>query len=496
MAKTIGKFAPVEVPNLPASFDSWIAEQTGYNDRLGLIPASISPTVLNSIREEAASGRLGRLYELYEKMVATDARIGGIVGSLRATVSGLPLKTQRAETASAGEVRLAEDYRGVVREALLQMDTHSFTKDLTDVYLNGTMAFQLSWRVEDYPRGKKIALPNNPARIPGQSLEQEMEFQHKNYGELKVIELSKPLGTFFKDIDPRRAFVINDGTVKGRHDVVGALRRVLGWWITKTYAQLWWIEYVESFGQPMRIARYAPESGSRERAELKNFVKNIGRQKWGMFPQGADVQLLEAVSAGQINTFSDIINMANHEIAVALVGQTGITQDSAQGSRAKLEVLNGVRIEIVTDIGAMVSKGYNALADAILKCNYGDAYIKRLRPITRPTISRPGANKDKVDVYTKLTTAGVPVSLDEISDQTGIPQPELGQLVLFKGVVMEMSTITKMQEEIDERNADILARQESLSGGKEKEGSTGGGSDGGEKNKGSDSKRTVPPAKE
>ncbi|MCK5644349.1 MAG: DUF935 family protein, partial [Gammaproteobacteria bacterium] len=155
MAKKIGTFAPSEVPNLPASFDSWIATQTGFNDRLGLIPASIAPTTLDAIRREAASGQLGRLYELYEKMVATDARIGGIVGSLRATVSGLPLKTTRAETVTAMEVRLADDYRNVVREALTQFDSHSFVSDLVDTYLAGTKAFQLKWNIENYPRGMK-----------------------------------------------------------------------------------------------------------------------------------------------------------------------------------------------------------------------------------------------------------------------------------------------------------------------------------------------------
>ena len=491
MAKTIGRFAPSEVPNLPASFDSWIATQTGYNDRLGLIPASISPTVLDSIRKEAASGQLGRLYELYEKMVATDARIGGITGSLKATVSGLPLKTVRAETVSAGEVALAEDYRGVIREAHNQMDTHSFVSDLVEPYLIGTKAFQLKWRIEDYPRGKKIAIPNSPAPIPGQSLEWQNTMLDPNWGELKIVEINNAEGTYFKDIDTRRAFVVSDGTAKGRYDTLGALRRTLGWWITKMYAQLWWVEYVESYGQPMRVARYTPESTSRERAQLKSFLSTIGRQKWGLFPQGADIQLLEATQAGNITTFSDIIKVANNEIAVALMGQSGMTQDSAQGSRAKLEVLDGVRIEIVSHVAQIVAKGFKALNDAILRANYGEAYIKRLCPQTKPIVPKPGSNTEKLATYTGLAEAGVPVAVDEIHESMGIPQPEQGMMVLFHGKVVEMTTLQEMEDERQEQN-DSLVGQGDLPEGETESGSGSGGSNGRETDQGSDDERKVP----
>jgi len=485
MAKTIGRFAPAEVPNLPASFGKFPKEQDGFMDRLNLIATSVSPSTLDSIRTEAESGSLGRLYELYEKMVATDARIGGITGSLKATVSGLPLKTVRAEVASAAEVRLAEDYRGVVREAFAQIDMHSLVSDMVDVYLWGTKAFQMKWVIEDYPRGRKLAFPTVQV-IPGQSLQQEMQQLHPNYGELKVIEMNNPKGTFFSTVDPRKAFVVTDGSANARHDTVGALRRVLGWWITKMYAQLWWIEYVESYGQPMRIARYSEEQTSSERAELKSFLRGIGRNKWGLFPTGADIQLLEANQAGNITTFSDLIKVANHEIAVALVGQTGITQDSAQGSRAKLEVLDGVRIEIVMHISAIVQKGLDSLTDSILRVNYGEAYIPRLRPKTRPIIAKPGSAKEKVEVWNALAEAGIPVAMDEIHEQLGIPQAEIGQMVLFNGKITEMKDLKKMQEEKDESN-DLQSGQGVVSGGVETEGGNESGGSSGTTDSGSDS---------
>lgn len=411
--------------------------QTGYNDRLGIIPASISPATLDEIKAEAANGELGRLMEVYEKTL-TDSRIGGIVGSMKATVAGLPIKVMRGEVTQKSETALADDYRSVFREALMNFDVGMWVKDLVDTYLYGTRVFQLAWEPVEYQRGKVLYLPKQPKPVPGQSLAQEMEQDHPKWGELKILTRKNPQGQFVTDLDSRRIMALTDGTATGRHDVIGSLRRILGWYITKMYAQLWWIEYVESYGQPIRVGRYSPEASKTERAELRSFLRNFGRNKWGLFPEGSQFQVIESQYAGQINTFSDLIKMANMEIAVALQGQTGITQDSAQGSRAKLQVLDDVRIEIVNDIAQIVSRGFTALAHATLLVNYGPNYIKRLRPRVRPIVRKPGSDAEKVTTFTGLSALGVAVPIEEIHDQLGVPQPEQDQLVLYKGKVVPM----------------------------------------------------------
>lgn len=492
MAKTIGRFAPIEVPALPRDFGNFIAKQTGFSDRLGIIPAEIAPTELDAIRRSAAAGDLTRLYELYEKMLVSDSRIGGISGSLKATVSGLPLKTMRAPTTSAREIALADDYRNTVLEAQRHIDCHSFVGDIICAYEIGIAPFQLKYKIHDYPRGQKLALAEQPRRIPGQSIKMWMVTNDPNWGELYMITLEKPAGIFFKDIDKRKAFVIEDGTgLRGRYDTLGSLRRVLGWWITKMYAQLWWIEYVENYGQPMRIGRYTPESGTTQRAELKSFLETFGRKKWGLFPQGAEIQLLEATQAGNITTFSDLINVANDEIATAMVGQSGMTKDSAQGSRAQLQVLNGVRLEIVAHVGEIVRKGFDAFNHAILLVNYGEEYIRRLAPTTKPIVAKPGTAKEKVDIFVNLSNAGVPVPVDEIHDQIGIPQAEEGQMVLFHGELVMMTDIEKMN---DERKDRLDAEKGAISAGQNENGSDDGGSNGGTQNKRPDVERPVPPA--
>lgn len=433
MGKVIGKFAKREVPNAPAQFDQFVIKQTGYNERLGIIPASIAPSRLNSIRNNAAQGGINELYELYNKCMATDSRIGGIVGSLLSTVGGLPVKVIRARGASAQEEALADDYKGVIEEALGNIDLHSMVQELAKTYLLGARVIQWQYQIERYPQNKMIALPTGVRPIADGSLLMEMQQGHPKYGEIKIITQDKPNGIYVSDLDPKRIMVVQDGFSEGQYDNKGAMRRVLGWWVTKVYAQLWWVEYTETFGQPTRVARYGQESTSSQKAEMKRFMEMMGRNRWGLFPEGMDLQLMEANQQGSILTYDSIIGMANNEIAVALVGQTGITQDSAQGSRAKLQVLNGVRIEIVKNIATIISKGMKHFVEQVLSVNYGDAFVKRLAPTVTPFVARPEAISDKVDYFEKLQKSGFPVPVCEISEETGISEPEVGEKVWING---------------------------------------------------------------
>jgi len=435
--RVIGRFAPRAVPAAPPDFDRFIIPQDGFTDRLGIIPSSITPSRMNSIRQKAADGDLGDLYELYLKMIATDARIGGIVGSLKSAIAGIPLKVVAGKGTNASERRLAEDYKLLTEEALHAIDEHSFISDLFTAYVMGVRVMQMTWTIEEFPRGRFIALPTQPKPIPGAALCMESTMLSERYGELKIRTIKAPQGVFVSDLDPRRIFVVEDGHARGFYDTKGALRRVLGWWILKMYAQLWWAEFAEMHGQPIRVGRYNPEAGSKERTELRSFLKAVGRNKWGIFPTGVDVQLLESNMNGQNMTFRDIINMANNEIAVALAGQTGITTDSAQGSRSKLEVLSDIRHEIKVEIAALISKGLSKFVAALLWTNYGPGYVKRLAPRAKPLVVRDESITEKVAYYSSLAATGFPVPAREISDQTGIPIAEEGELVLTdKGVVV------------------------------------------------------------
>lgn len=481
MAKIIGKFVSGS-PDLPGNFDEWILKQDGYNERLGLIPSEVAPSTVSAIIKEAEGGSLGRLFELYDKMIATDSRIGGISGSLASTVSGLDVKVHAAKGIGAKENAIAADYKSLIEEALASpdFDVHGYVKDVMYTYFYGTRVFQVKWNGVDYPRGKKFFLPKQPRLVPGQRLRQEMRTLHDRWGELKIVTREKSDGVFLEDLDPRQIFAITDGNAIGKHDVVGTLKRVIGWWVTKVYAQLWWIEWVESYGQPMRIGRYPAEATGDQKKALRNFLRTVGRNKWGIFPAGVDVQLKESITQGNVTTFADIIQMASNEIAVALVGQTGLTSNAAQGSRAKDEIAFEIRAEIVKQVSRLVTMGFSKLFHATLRVNYGSTYIERLAPKGLLVLNRPEAVEALVKMFVELSKMGVPLSLEDISTSLGLAQAEAGELIIYGGQIQEMpADATELKRN---GNSDNRTQEGSVSTGEEAAGDESDGRGNGEEN--------------
>lgn len=467
--KVIGRFAPKEVPNAPRALDSFPIKKDGNYDRLDLVASSITPTQLNSIRSEAASGAIGRLYELYLKIVSTEPRIGGIVGSMQDALSGLPVKTSPAKGTTARERAIAQDYAAVVEEARRAIDEQAFVADLFDAFTYGLAALQMAWTTERYPQNRFIAVPaGQPRPLSLSAMEWEAQFDHDKYGEMKIRTTKEPNGIFLSDLDPRRLIVVSDGYANGYWDCKGAIRRVLGWWMFKMYVQLWWAEYVESYGQPMRVGRYSAESTANERAALRRFLSSIGRNKWGMFPIGTEVQFIESTlnASGSNLTYENVIKMADNQFAVALQGQTGITTDSSQGSRSKLEVLAEIRSDILGGIVKSIRRGYDQFADATLSINYGDDYIRRLRPHTAPLLPKPEDLATKISSYKVLSESGYPVPVTEISEQTGVPVAEAGEMVLLGGSVQEFRGFEANGVQ-DRRESDDNSQQATVSEGEE-----------------------------
>lgn len=459
-SKIVGKFAPSAVPNEPAGAESFIIRADGNFERNGIIEQDISPQRMESIKRQAASGSLGDLYELYEKMTTADARIGGIYSSVKSTMSGLPIKVIQADGVSESERRIAEDYRNLIEIALDGIDMHALTNELVDTYFKGVRVLQATYRVERFPFNKMIAVFDTIRPISPSNLSMETQVGHDRYGQLRV-KRNDGTDIYLKSLDDRRIFVIEDGHSEGFYDTKGALRRCLGWWMIKVYAAIWWAQFVENYGEPTRVGTYGPEFTGAQKTAMSRFLQQVGRNKWGIFPEGANVQLMEANQQGSVTTYRDIISMSNNEIAVALVGQTGITTDSAQGSRAKLQVLDGVRQEIVENIAKIVAKGYSRLVDALLRVNYGDKYIPRLRPTVKPMVARPGTIKEKVDYFGALAATGFPVPVEEITDQTGIPIALEGQRALVNGKVIEWSAaVEKAEANATARNAKPVAPAE------------------------------------
>jgi len=210
----------------------------------------------------------------------------------------------------------------------------------------------------------------------------------------------------------------------------------MGWWLTKIYAQLWWVEYAETYGQPLRIGKYPEGASPESKRVMEKFLKTLGKSAYGLFPQGMELQLQEANAAGTVTTYQDIIRMANDEMAIAVLGQVETMGDRRYGSRAKADVLNDIRYEIIQNVAMIVTKGFRQFARNVIAVNYGLDYEQRLIPKVYPLVVNPEDSKTKVETFNALAKEGTPVPIEHIYEQTGVPMPKRGQPVLIGGQII------------------------------------------------------------
>ena len=439
VSKVIGRLMPSKQPTLPKGFDRLTLNVNEDLERLGTLPREVKPSEMKSVKSAAENeGRIGKLHEIYDKMKETDSRVGALVRQLTSELISLPLKVQPKEGATKAERALSEDYARVIEFALDDFDQASFSTHCIDAYLTGVRMFDLTWGLKEARNDREVIYPVRAKLISPAKYKMEARTDHERYGKLNILTGDdREYGVPVEDFDPRKLMIVHDVDMEGKWDVAGVSRTIIGWWLVKLYAQSWWAEYVENYGKPMRIGRYPDGTDSNVLTDVERFLQVLGSHGYAMIPEGIQLQLLEANTASN-TTHRDLIGMANDEIALAIVGQVETQGDRRYGSQAKARELGNIRHENMKYASNVVSRAYTKLAENILQLNYGSDYVQRLRPSVSPLLINPKEIPDKVNIFTQLSASGIPIEVDHIYEQTGIPKPKDGEPVLIFNKLEEM----------------------------------------------------------
>lgn len=132
----------------------------------------------------------------------------------------------------------------------------------------------------------------------------------------------------------------------GKPDDLGFLLPISPNTISKKYAGLFWDQFAEIFGIPIRVAKTSSrEAGVREKIE--NMLTDMGAATWALFPEGTEIDVKEAKQGDSFNVFDKRIERANSEISKGVVGQTMTTDNGA--SRSQSEVHERVAEDITEE---------------------------------------------------------------------------------------------------------------------------------------------------
>lgn len=205
------------------------------------------------------------------------------------------------------------------------------------------------------------------------------------------------------------------------------LVRVLSWpYLFRHYASRDLAEFLEIYGQPMRVGRYPAAATAEEKATLMQAVMNIGHAAAGILPEGMSIEFQEAAQ-GQSDPFSAMVSWAEGSISKAILGGTLTTTVDGKGSYAAASVHNEVRDDLVdSDVRKMAATLTRDLVRPLQALN------TTIRTPVRWAFVRDETEDIAVwsDALPKLTAIGVKVPARWAAGRLGIPEPQGDEPVL------------------------------------------------------------------
>lgn len=388
------------------------------------ISYDITPDNVRSKLTQASQGEIGGLQELYVFM-ASDGHYQGLVKSLVSSVVACPIKLERPKRQTA----TSEKAFKLVEEMFERLDTNVMMREGCRPYLRGVAAWQNNFvRKKSYVDGNNYIFlhkhkPLTP--VPGILLSVDLRNDSPTFGELMIREgkVAEPVplssyqyGTMIFREDEQEA---------GYQEYLGAARRSLNWWLSKKFQTLWWNRYNETFGEPTRIA-YVNELNMEQDdiRDVESYLKYMGRDLYGIFPDDVEIQLQSHVTQGTINTYEQLMQFADDQITMAVLGRerTG----NAQGSYAREKEENVARKDIIANICGDIHSMFMEQIMVFLRYNIDVEFDEVDAPKAIPIPPDPEGKAVLADVYTKITDM-IDVPVKHIRRTFGIPEVEDGE---------------------------------------------------------------------
>ena len=180
-------------------------------------------------------------------------------------------------------------------------------------------------------------------------------------------------------------------------------------------------QYVEIFGQPVRIVKYDAYD-QKTQTELKKALQESGSSLVMMIPRQADFQMLDGkTSNGNGELHTRLIACCNQEMSVAILGNSETTTSSSSSGYAQAEVHANQQMEITADDMKYVVDMLNSDYFLNLLAQYGYPTEGGHFEFSQPKILNELAARLNIDMQ---LANRVPIDDDYFYEHYGVPKPE------------------------------------------------------------------------
>ena len=246
-------------------------------------------------------------------------------------------------------------------------------RDLLEAWVKGTTVLEIEWETRSAGTGGTIVAPRQTHWV-----------HPRNYGwqdGTLLLRLPEVAGggkgrqsrESMVPFPPAKFLIGHHKSKSG--PILGAalLRPLAWWWCAANFSASWLLNLSQIFGLPIRWATYTPGAPTELITEICDMLENMGSNAWGAFPAGTQIELKEATKSAGQSPQDSLLDRADRQCSLLLLGQTLTTDVGGSGSRALGEVHLSVRDQIIEAAAQWVAGILNRqLVPPLVQMNFGD----------------------------------------------------------------------------------------------------------------------------
>ncbi|MTI74717.1 MAG: DUF935 domain-containing protein [Stenotrophomonas sp.] len=370
----------------------------------------LTPSKLTSILLAAEQGDLIAQYELFEDMEERDGHILSEMGKRRRAVSGLDWDVVPPPNPTPEEEKAADTLKAIL---LNIEDIEGALFDTTDAIGKGFVCQEFDgWdRVDGYWMPKAIVhRPQSWFRLY-RGFQQEVRLRDNTV-----------------DGAPLQPFGWITHTHKARSGYLerANIFRALVWpYLFKNYSVADLAEFLEIYGIPLRIGKYPPGAGEKEKMTLLRALVQVGHNAAGIIPDGMSLDFHDTAD-GDAAAFQLMMDWCERTVSKVILGATLTSQaDRGSNTNALGNVHNEVRKELRDSDAKQIAASWSRdLVYPIAALNGLAPNGYRRCPRLRLDIAERADIKAYADALPNLVDAGLKISRKWVHEELGIPEAE------------------------------------------------------------------------
>ena len=404
-----------------ASLDSNLYSEfleTKQMSRYVTVFTTLNMQFVQQIIGSAESGKIGDLYQLYEFIEASDARLKGMINNRRKAVSKFKYLISAGNRDNPKSIEAADFVAGNF-EAL---KWKAYIAQLMDGRAYGVQMHQKVWKSKDgklcidklVPVDKSKYEQNNQYLIDDQTA----------YGELIISEYLTGSRVISAQslVDESVLTLAVDKEIKGKYDLQGFMRGIARWYLIKLFAIMNWSQYAEKYGHPVVTATVSEELLTKSRSLITQLISSVGPNRYGLLLQGMDYKIHNGSNSANVEVFEKLIALANTEMAIGILGQnltTDVSGGSLAASKTHLEVLSN----IIEDDAEWIDEIINdQIVNNLVRVNFPDLAFEDY-PKYQTHIPEE-IDIQKISNGLLQASRIVPIPVSHIYKKLGIPEPQ------------------------------------------------------------------------